>query len=205
MRHITNCLFLGLGLLLSSFQTNLNTKLYPKIEGYFNTLDLSSKREGNAEVLRSLKGNIELSEIDEKHTYLLRSENSDAVAFAQIILHSWLKEKKFRKVDLLSCSPVQTISDAGLQTLKEIGYYVRYENGTYTVLFSEGQKPLKLTLHSCTDKKLERSKVMNIVLLPQGEKSQGADTPLYYSQTEPKEMFRSLAVDLFSIIKELKK
>jgi len=205
MKSLMYFALLGLALTISSFETTNSSSLYSKIESYFSSLNLGKKQGINSESLKALKENIEFSEQDYRHTYLLSGDNSDAVAFAHIILYSWLKEKKFKKADLVSCAASRTISDAGLGTLKEIGYNVVYNNGTYAISFSDKEKPLKLTLNSC-DKKSDQQTTMKLALSPSASNSVSSSSTLYYSGAgSSREVFESIATDLYSVIQDLKK
>lgn len=189
---------------MSSFYTSNTLTINPKIENYFSSLDLSKKHQLNEKMLNQLKNNIELSDIDSRHTYLLSGDNTDALAFTQIIILTWLKEKKFKKVDLVSCAQTLAISEEGLQTLKEVGYGVEFKDGQYNIEFSESDKPLKINIYSCDDKKAKQDFIMKLWIASGGSVRDEMST-LIYNASDSKEMFRSLATNLYSMIKVLKK
>ena len=197
---------LVLGLTVSSFETASTSDLNSKIQNYFTSLNVSKKQGINSESLRVLKDNIELSDIDYRHRYLITGDNGDAVAFAHIILYSWLKEKRFNKIDLVSCTTSPTITEAGLETLKEIGYEVLNGNGIYTVSYSNKRKALKLKLYSCSDKTSNQPMDMKLNLVPGTSTNELSTSTLHYvGQGKSKEMFESIATDLYSVIQVLKK
>lgn len=204
MKLFISFLLLMLAASTSSFNTGRSTDINTKIENYFNSLDLTKKQESNDKVLNQLKNNIEFSDFDNRHTYLLTGNSTDALAFTQIIILTWLKEKKFKKVDLMSCSQTLTISEPGLQTLKEIGYEIEFKEGQYNVSFSDKDKPLKVAVYSCDDKKAKQEFVMKLLITAGSTESNDTST-LKYVGTDSKETFKTLATDLYSMIKVLKK
>jgi hypothetical protein len=206
MKQVLTLALVSGAFLISSFHfPTAEIKLYPKIETYFNTLDLSKKRDINSDVLNLLKNNIELSDIDYRHDYLLSGDNADAAAFVHIILYSWIKAKKFNKIDLQSCSNTQTISEQGIQALKDIGYNVEKKDAGYLISFSENIKPLKLSIFACTDKKVMGTPVMKLTIRSDNSNNEKSSSILHYSQGDSKEMFASIATDLFSVIQIIKK
>ena len=188
---------------LTIFKHDAFGQMNTSIEQYFKSLDTSKKQSINQAVLQHFQSYIELSEIDVNHSYLISSDNADAAAFSQVILATWLKERRYKKVALTSCAPTQAISEAGLKTLQSIGYKVDKKGNEYYVQYADKDKPIKFALLPCSHKKAINADDLELRLT--AETTSTNEYAFHYQPGNTDDIFRSLATEFYAVINGLKK